>query len=163
MKNFDNNFIKGYDGYIPLTICWPLIVTSTLWIIIPFYALYLFNLTGKRIFLFLATIVLISLCSSIIYWIDAHNGFRRNFDICMAYVCLFTFTIVAALQVRNNVLWVWILWPLLISCYIGSWKAWYIFGPKSMIWVYYHIMFHIITQIAQIIVLSGLKNNFINI
>jgi hypothetical protein len=70
-------------------------------------------LTDNRIFLFLATIVFISLSSSIIYWVDAHNGFRRNLDMCMALICLFAFTILGVLHTREHVLCGWMLWVLL--------------------------------------------------
>jgi hypothetical protein len=140
----------------PLSVTWPLVLTSTSWYGVYFYARSLVAASEDPIISMLSAVVFCTASLSLVHWLDARHGTRQKADKAMARLSCVVFSIVAVLRVRDATLMLygWPLWILMAAFFKAS-DHYFTKTKGDAKWVVCHGMFHVCVGIGQCMVLHG--------
>ena len=127
--------------------------------IIFFYKYFGKNHPFIKPILIYSTLLIICSFFSVIYWVDARKGWRRNVDLIVSKITFATACICAVFYVNYSPLYtvaLYSLFPMYVFTYTYSS---YLIDKKDPQWVIYHIAFHILLAIGAISVLRGMEIN----
>ena len=106
-----------------------------------------------------SSLLIISSVFSVIYWIDARRGWRRNVDLIVSKITFATACICAVFYVNYSHFYtiaLYSLFPFYVLTYTYSTL---LIEKQDTKWVIYHVAFHILLAIGAISVLRGMEIN----
>lgn len=163
---------------LPLSMTWPLVVTSLAWIGVWRFAGAASAKAGGAdpVLVTLTYTVLLTLCVSAAHWLTSRNGILNLLDRVMARSSLVIYTAVAIARVRDPRIHVlgWPLWVTMLACYYRSTVLGPVRDPPAGLteaeaaakragrpavliepWVMFHVGFHICVGVGQCMIIAG--------
>jgi hypothetical protein len=127
----------------------PLMMTSLTFLVPAIFASYR-NLYIHSRFLFLTSL------ASTNYWRHPVPGWRHKIDVIVARSCFVYFFVQGVTRVKDPVLQIIGYPTIALSLYCYR-KAYYLNNNNNIMYIPYHMVFHLTTITVQCIVISGLK------
>lgn len=128
--------------HYPLSVTWPLLFTSLTWYGISWYIYDKYLRTTNTTLLFLSIMVFATATCSFLHWYDTGNSRFRVLDRLVVYATILTFVAAAHTDIVKYI-------PILLSM-IGLYSLSRYYRNTSMIWLDFHILFHILGGVAQL-------------